>query len=341
MATLHKYYSEFNSIIKLNNDKKEDLKRSIKSIKGKIVKYFKEKKPNELQPSFAGQGSFEMNTTVNPIPVYDKNKEKYLYKYDLDYGVYFFEKENENNKKSIDTWHSWVFNAVDDHTNTPTNSKNTCVRVNFADGHHIDLPIYYVKNEVTKLAHKSKGWIDSKPTEFTDWFNKKAKENQHLRKIVRFLKAWKNYRETKNTNLKFPSGFALTILAVNNFVYHDNYDICFLETVKQIQKTLNNKFECKRPTTPKGENLFEEYSEKRKNDFMNAIESLIKDLEKAKNEKNYKKATEFVRKHFGERFPIGKDKNEEENNKKLSSILGGTTIKPKPYANACKLRKNK
>ncbi|MCD8416389.1 hypothetical protein J2Q11_03020 [Tenacibaculum finnmarkense genomovar finnmarkense] len=332
MATTHKYYSEFNTKIKLNSDKKESLEKSIKSIKGKIVKYFKEEKKDELQPTFNGQGSFYMNTTVNPIPIYDEENKKYLYKYDLDYGVYFTEKENEDNKKKIDTWHNWVYNAVDDHTNTPSNSKNTCVRVNFADGHHIDLPIYYVKDDITKLAHKSKDWIESKPTEFTEWFNDEAKKNQQLRKIVRFLKAWKNFKETKNNNLKFPSGFALTILAVNNFVSDDNHDIAFFETVKNIQSTLKNKFECKRPTTPKNENIFVDFSYTRKNDFMNALDNLIIDLEKAKDEKNYKKATEYIIKHFGDRFPIGKDEDEKSTSNKLSALLSASAIKPKPYA---------
>ena len=35
MATTHKYYSEFNTKIKLNNETKENLEKSIKSIKGK------------------------------------------------------------------------------------------------------------------------------------------------------------------------------------------------------------------------------------------------------------------------------------------------------------------
>ncbi|XRE44942.1 hypothetical protein ACIVBQ_003146 [Tenacibaculum discolor] len=332
MATLHKYYSEFNTKISLNNDKKEGLEKSIKSIKDKIVNYFKDEKSNELQPTFAGQGSFEMNTTVNPIPVYDTENDKNLYKYDLDYGVYFTEKEGEENKKGINTWHSWVYNAVDDHTNTPTNTKNTCVRVNFADGHHIDLPIYYVLNDKKELAHKTKGWIESNPVEFTEWFNEKAKDNQQLRKIVRFLKSWKDFKEIKNTNLKFPSGFALTILAVSNFVPDDNHDIAFLETLKKIQNSLNYRFECVRPTTPKGENVFEDFSETRKNDFINALNSLVSDLEKAKDEKNYKKATELVIKHFGERFPLGQDKDENSNNNNLSSALGASTIKPKPHA---------
>lgn len=132
--------------------------------------------------------------------------------------------------------------------------------------------------------------------------------------------------------MKFPSGFALTILAVNNFKPDDNYDIAFLETVKKTQNTLNNRFECLRPTAPKGENIFEDFSETRKYDFLNALDVLIIDLEKAKEEKNYKKATEYVKKHFGDRFPTGKDKDEDSTNNKLSSFLGASEIKPKPYA---------
>ena len=102
--------------------------------------------------------------------------------------------------------------------------------------------------------------------------------------------------------------------------------------MKNIQNTLKNKFECKRPTTPKNENVFEDFSETRENDFMNALESLVNDLEKAKDEKNYKKATEYIIKHFGDRFPLGKDKDEESTNSKLSSLLGASAIKPKPHA---------
>lgn len=331
MATLHNGYNKFNKTIKLKQSDKDGLIRSRNSIRDKIKKYFREEKPDELQPTFNAQGSFEMNTTVNPIPEYDDNDKKLL-KYDLDYGVYFVEKENEDNEKTIDTWHNWVYNAVDDHTITPTKDKATCVRVVFADGHHIDLPIYYQEDDEITLAHKSKGWLESNPVEFSDWFNEIVKEKQQLRRIVRYLKAWRNFREITNTNLKLPSGFVFTILAVDNYVEDDNDDTAFRKTVIKIKEKLDQQFKCYRPTTPKDEDLLEEYSETRKSNFLTALDSLITACKNADEENNFKKASEHIRKQFGDRFPEGEDKDEDSKSKELSAALGASLIKPKPYA---------
>jgi hypothetical protein len=331
MATLHKEYNSFNSTIALDATKKEYLITSRNSLKKKIKKYFSEEKKDELQPKFWGQGSFEMNTTVNPIKVVDSSG-NVLEKYDLDYGIYFIEKEDEDNRRSINQLHEWVFNAVDGHTNTPPQKKNTCVRVIFADDHHIDLPIYYKKGDVPELAHKTKGWIFSDPKEFFDWFNGKAKSDQQLRRIVRYLKAWKNYREFNNSSLKLPSGFSLTILATNNFVADNNDDKAFKLTIEKIKRELDKKFECKRPTTPKGEDIFENSSETYKENFSNALDSLITACQKAEDEKNFKKASEYLQKQFGDRFPLGKDEDQEDKSSRLSSTIASAPISPRPYA---------
>lgn len=335
MATLHNEYNNkttgFNGKIRLTEKRKTDLKGSRKSIKKKIRNWFTENKPDELQPKFGGQGSFEMNTIINPIPEYDEDNNKLL-KYDLDYGVYFIENQDEDNRRVISTWHDWVYESVEDHTDTPPQKKNTCVRVLYTDGHYIDLPIYYKEDDTIELAHKSKGWIESDPKEFYEWFNDKAKDNQQLRRTVRYLKAWKNFRENDNSNLKLPSGFALTILVTNNFESDDNDDVAFRETVRKINNTLDNKFECKRPTTPKDENVFENYSETRKNNFLNTLKSLIKDCDRAKNEKNFKKASEYLRDNqFGDRFPLGKNESEDDKSNRLASSVAGTGIIHRPY----------
>jgi hypothetical protein len=217
---------------------------------------------------------------------------------------------------------------VENHTNTPPLRKTTCVRVIFADGHHLDLPIYYKDGNIPELAHKSKGWIDSDPKEFYEWFNNKA--NTQLKRIVRYLKAWKNYRETNNTNLSLPSGFILTILATNNFVSDDKDDIAFKKTVESIKSELDLNFTCYRPTTPSNEDLFEDYSETKKNNFMNALEGLKNACNNASEEKNYKKATEYLQNHFGDRFPSGEDKDEENHKNDLASAIG-TSFGTKPY----------
>lgn len=331
MATLHKEYIDFNSTIALNKAKKESLNTSRNALKKRIKAYFKEEKDGEIQPKFWTQGSFEMNTTVNPIPETDDSG-SILLKYDLDYGIYFIENKGENKKRSIDTWHAWVFEAVDGHTNIPPQKKNTCVRVIFTDGHHIDLPIYYMSGDTLELAHKSKGWIGSDPKAFFEWFNEKARHDQQVRRIVRYLKAWKNFKETSNQNLKLPSGFALTILVVNNFVPDSNDDRAFKLTIEKMKVELDRKFECKRPTTPVGEDVFADFSETKKSNFLSALGSLIEACKSAESERNFKKASEYMRKHLGDRFPKGNDEQEGDKSSRLASTILSAPIRPKPYA---------
>ena len=330
MATLHKEYNNFNNNIKLTTTKKEQLEKSRNKIRKRIKDWFSENKPNELQPKFHGQGSYEMNTGVNPIPEYD-DEGNIIHKYDLDYGVYFIEKENEDNKRDINTWHNWVYESVKDYTSILPTKKNTCIRVNFTNGKNIDLPIYYKDSDLIELAHKSKGWIESDPKAFYEWFNNEVKENQQIRRIVRFLKAWKNFRETENTTLNLPSGFALTILAVNNFKPDDNDDKAFRDTIIQIKFELDKEFKCLRPTTPKNEDVFNDFSDTMKDNFLNNLGKLIKACEKADEEKNFKIASEYMRKEFGNRFPLGKDEDEETKNSRLKQSLGAAIIKPKPF----------
>jgi len=333
MAVLNKEYNKFDKEIKLNENRKESLKKSRKDLRKKIKKWFKDNKPNEIQPKFGSQGSFEMNTTINPIVTYDAEG-NVLRKYDLDDGVYFIYKNEDDIKQSINTWHDWIFKATENHTGKDSIRKTTCVRVVFADGHHIDIPIYYKENNTIELAHKSKGWLESDPKEFYEWFNNKKKTRPRLEAIVRCLKAWKNFRENKNTNLKLPSGFELTILATNNYVDADNLDEAFRETIKAIDTALNryDEFKCVRPTTPSGENVFEDYSDTRKTNFLSALKSLKEDCIKASEENNFKKASEIlIDNQFGSRFPKGEDNDEQFKSNNLKKSLSSAIIKPKPY----------
>lgn len=329
MAILHQQFTEFNSEIKLNDLRKQSLKKSRNAIRKKIKKWFLDNKSSELQPKFGGQGSYEMNTTINPIPKEDEEGNSLLY-YDLDYGVYFIEEGNEDNRKSIDTWHDWIYESVEDHTNTPPIRKTTCVRVIFSDGHHIDLPIYYKKEDFIELAHRSKGWKESDPKAFFEWFNEK--KNLQLERIVRYLKAWKNFRENENSNLKLPSGFELTILATNNYVEKDNDDEAFRETTSAINSELNklNGFKCERPTKPK-EDVFVDYSDTRKTDFLINLKNLVQSCQNAKDELNRKKASEIMQKQFGIRFPQAPDRDDKTQSNNLSKTLGTVLIQPKPF----------
>ncbi|MFD2100120.1 cyclic GMP-AMP synthase DncV-like nucleotidyltransferase [Flagellimonas iocasae] len=333
MAVLNKEFNKFDKEIKLNTTRKDSLQKSRKDLRKKIKKWFKENKENEIQPKFHSQGSFEMNTIINPIVEYDGD-ENILRKYDLDDGVYFIKKDEDDKKQSINTWHDWVFKATENHTSKDSKKKTTCVRVIFSDGHHIDLPIYFKEGDKIELAHKSKDWIESDPKAFYLWFNQEKEAKPRLEAIVRCLKAWKNYRENNNSTLKLPSGFVLTILATNHYVDADNLDEAFRETVKAVDIALNKKggFNCFRPTTPSDENLFDNYSETKKSNFLSTLKSLKDDCIKVSDEKNYRKASEILRNNqFGIRFPFGEDQDENERSNALSKSLGSAIIKPKPY----------
>lgn len=328
MANCHELFIEFNGAIRLTDARRKSLKGSRKDLRRKIRKYFKDEKPNEIMPKFSGQGSLIMDVIINPIPrkVTIKGEEKNFLYYDVDDGVYFIGNENKDQRKAISTYHQWIYDAVNDHTKIDSIDKNTCVRVLFSDGHNIDLPIYYKQGSIPELAHKANGWILSDPMAFSDWFNTKADKEDQLRRFVRYIKAWKDFREYNNSSRSFPSGLILTILSANHFYKHDRDDISFKETLVLIEAELLREFKCLRPTTPAGEDLMKDYAGK--NDFMKCLSNLVSSAKKAIEETNQKKSCEIWQKELGDRFSCSnaKDEEEKENSAGLKILVG--THKP-------------
>lgn len=331
MANCNKHFETYNDAIRLTDARRKSLKVSRKELRNKVRSWFKKNKPDETQPKFSGQGSMSMDTIINPIPrkvIEDKEEKTKLY-YDVDDGIYFEGDKSIDDRPTPATYHNWVYEAVKGHTNTDPIDKNTCVRTIFADGHNIDQPIYYKKGTVPELAHKKENYIDSDPKAFTDWFNEKADKNPQLRRLVRNGKGWTDNREYLNESKAMPSGLIMTILITENVVYREGRDdIALKETLVNIQSKLLAEFVCKRPTTPKGENLLESYTQK--DYFMKCLADFIDDAKKALQEKNIRKATELWRKHLSDRFPLGEDKEDTSSTSVgLGTIIPATT---KPYA---------
>jgi len=334
MANCHDLFTEFNSIIRLKDSKRKSLKKSRKSLRDKIRKYFDEEKKDETKPKFHSQGSFALDTIVEPIPeeVEENGVEKTLLYYDIDDGVYFI--GDIEKRKSVQTYHNWIVDAIDGHTNTPPIDKNTCVRTVFADGHHIDMPIYFKEEGKTpELAHRAKGWIESDPKAFQDWFEGKVKDNTQLRRIVRYLKAWSNYRRTQRADKPMISGFILTILAANHYLSNERDDIAFKETLVLIKTKLDSSFTCYRPTVPTNEDLLANYGHK--GYFMDCLQKLIDSAITALKEPNQKKSCEHWQKHFGDRFPCGLAKDEDEKDN-LSKSFVTTASASRPWFNNIK-----
>ncbi len=325
MANNNQQFIEFNSLIKLGDAKRESLRVSRDSLRSKIENHIHDKKGKHIKLEFHGQGSFVTDTIIEPIPfdVVEDGEKVTKLKYDIDDGVYFL--PIDESRKSVQTYHDWIMEAVDGHTKTPPLDKNTCVRVIFADGHHIDIPIYYDINS-PELAHRSKGWIPSDPLEFKKWFDKKVDGKPQLVRMVRCLKAWADFREHSNPGQPMPCGFILTILACDGrYVANQRDDIAFKETLILIREQLQRSFTCLRPTSPKGENLLAGYAHQTY--FMRCLDNLILAATKALAENNQKRACKLWQSEFGDRFSCSTavDKDETDPTKTFIASVASTS----------------
>lgn len=173
------------------------------------------------------------------------------------------------------------------------------------------MPIYWLEKEgdIPKLAHKAKGFIESDPQAFSNWVKEKLqlanqKQFGQLLRLIRFAKAWKNFRETENGSLRLPSGFLLTVLFCEEYESADNDDTSLKRTLERIYSRLENKYECKRPTIPIDEDLLEKYS---KDSFLPELKKFRDWASEANALECEKAASEVWRKCFGDRFPLGQE----------------------------------
>lgn len=289
MAKCHQVFLEFNNLIALDSKRKEILRTSRDAVRERIRRYFRDKQ-NGFVPKFHGQGSFMMNTIIEPLDG----------EFDIDDGIYF--KVEAEPVQNVSTFHRWIWEAVNGHTKQNPIDKQTCVRLVFAGQYHLDLPIYYIiEGQSPYLAHKGKGWIKSDPREFIKWFNDKADDDGQLKRIVRYLKAWSDYRKGD-----LPSGLIFSILAANNIVFDERDDVAFYKTLLNIKSSLEGSFVCYRPTTPAYENLLEDYSKTNKDYFLRQLGSFIQSTEQAlEKETSQADACKAWQHHFGkDRFPF-------------------------------------
>jgi hypothetical protein len=126
-----------------------------------------------------------------------------------------------------------------------------------------------------------------------------------------------------------PSGLAMTILVSNakaNIFYNDRDDITLRDTLKEIKKALDLKFQCIVPAIP-NDDLFKDYDKNRKDHFLNCLTTFIEDAEAAIREENQLKSSRLWRKNLGDRFPFGDDSTENKS-KYTGLIIGAARSKP-------------
>lgn len=327
MANSSKAFLKYNSVIKLSDEKRQILLQVRKSLRNRMKSNYliipmTERKNFELE--FQSQGSFVMDTIITPVNC----------DFDLDDGVYFQGGLSSEQRPDPQIFHNWVIFAIgDDNDYEKVEDRSTCVRVNYKEGFHVDIPIYYADNyDSPDLAHTKDGWILSNPVEFIAWFEDKAqsgfkkefineslkyaepyekwltdvrKKDSQLRRLVRYLKAWADLKKSE-----MPCGIIMTILVANNFAVNERDDIALRDTLVNIQNYLTvNDYKCPRPTSPVDEDLFASTSETKKKYFWSALNSLITSANKAIDMDDDDDACNEWKKHFGDRFSCLSENN--------------------------------
>lgn len=310
MANCNILLKKFSQELNITPTKLSGLMDSKDSIREKVKNYFKDKHPS-YKPKFWIQGSYKMKTMIRTK--YDTC--------DLDDGVYF---QSNPDNVSAETLQTWVENAVSNITQDVSHRKK-CITINYKGDYSIDLPIYLFdeeKDEHPSLAIKENGFREDDPKEMVSAFKNKKNTNDQLLRIVRYLKAWCDYKREK-----MPSGLAMTILVMNNIQFNYRDDIALKYTLIEIQKVLKNKFECIVPATP-FDDIFSDFTIERKNNFLSNLDDFVSDAKKAIDEKNQLKASNLWKKHLGDRFPDGDDKDETSDIDNIKKIATKST----PYA---------
>ena len=309
MANLDSLFKTFDQELNILSTKKDSLMSSRDHLRTRIKDYFTKNHP-DYKPAFFIQGSYKLKTLI-------RTKEDTC---DLDDGVYFKSNPDQVTGTTLQTW---VKEAVDGVTDASPIHKKKCIRVDYKAGYNIDLPVMIYdgdKDDHPSLAVKNSDFKVDDPKEFVDEF-KKTKLDQKVR-MIKYLKSWCDHKRQD-----MPSGLSMTVLTMNHFMSNSRDDVALKYLLIEIESSLKVKFTCVMPTTPK-DDLFSDYSETKKGNFLSNLSDFIEDAKKAVDERNQLKSSRLWRKHLGVRFPEGEDEDDESTN---AASVQSVATNSRPY----------
>lgn len=316
---LQKQFEKFNDEIKI------DAESVILSEKRDMFKSdFKKFFPNECEEigleinqsdiEFVAQGSFRLGTTIKSL---DRTT-------DLDLGVIIPVDINVFNQP-IDIKKAAKKAIEIENRRNPT-IKDPCITVQYIKSDeewlHLDFPIYGKMGDQIYLARGKEGsageWEASDPHGLNDYLLDKLRGNSQLRRIIRYVKRWKQVVYSANDATdKRPPNIGLTLMVANDYCYGDSSDLLvlrnalkaikdrFIVAVDMYGKVAKASITENLPVTPFTDVFakFDSYPT-RGVTFYNKICSAISNLDKALNCDNEHDAAKYVVKVLGEEFEI-------------------------------------
>lgn len=272
-----KFNAFYNSYVVLSQADQDELHSkknlNIQRLKEGLKEYNTEHKTSYSIAETAVQGSVALSTVV-------QNEEN---DYDIDVAV-VFDKSVLGDKGARAT-RNIVADALKRKTkqfNAEPEVKTSCVRIQYADGYHIDFAVYRREwdscTSSYKYEHAGSDWTERELSGLTDWFKtQNDKSTGKLRKVARLSKMFCNSRSTwKN----MPSGLLQTVLCDEKLQSsYERIDELFYYTMKEIVDRLETNTTVSAPVD-NGRDLTPRDSDIRKmTNWKNRLKSKLEDLD--------------------------------------------------------------
>lgn len=219
------------------------------------------------------QGSLAMSTII-------QNEEN---DYDIDVAIVFDRSTLKG--KGAQATRNMVANALKRKTkqfSAEPEVKTSCVRVQYAEGYHIDFAVYRREwdnqTQSYKYEHAGSDWTERELKGLTEWFKSQNDDSDGmLRKIVRLSKM---FCKSRNSWKNMPSGLLQTVLCDEKLqTSYDRIDELFYYTMKEIVNRLESDATVSAPVD-NGRDLTPRQSDLQKmTNWKNRLKSKIEDLD--------------------------------------------------------------
>lgn len=191
---------------------------------------------------------------------------------------------------------------------------------------HIDFPLYADHENQLYLARGKETsleyvWEPADPDGLNDYFFAEFKDRAQLKRIVRYIKKWKQEKyNNSNNSHETPPSIGLTLLACNNYAnytYDGDDDLSSLyytmKTIQEqfsVQRDINGEITsasiaCNLPVTPFSDVFYKmRTSPQHMITLYNRIRNAVSNLCNAMNLEESHEAAKYVQKVLGDEFEI-------------------------------------
>lgn len=243
---------------------------NVNRLKAGLDEYNKENGTSYQVADVIEQGSVAMSTVTQN----DSNN------YDIDVAI-IFDSDNIKDKGSIAIKNIVVAALRKKCVQMKKDPEplTNCVRVEYADGYHVDFAIYRRTKQWDNsyiFEHAGSSWQKRDPKAINEWFKDElVKQGDELREIIRLSKMFCKSRDS----WIMPGGLLQSVLCAEKLQFHDRLDETFYYTMIDIKNRLELYIETYNPTDMSKSLLLTSKDETKMINWKNRLESELNKMD--------------------------------------------------------------